>query len=61
MDREQIETEIRNMKQILRQTDYVALKLAEGVTAPGEYTAVLEERQACRTRINDLEVMLNEI
>ena len=44
--------EHNNMQQILRQTDYVALKLAEGAD-PLEYAEVLKLRQACRDKINE--------
>ena len=44
--------EYNNAVQILRQTDYVALKLAEGAD-PLEYTEVLKLRQACRDKINE--------
>jgi len=44
--------EYNNAVQILRQTDYVALKLAEGAD-PLEYAEVLKLRQSCRDKIND--------
>ena len=44
--------EYNNAVQILRQTDYVALKLAEGAN-PLEYAEVLKLRQACRDKINE--------
>ena len=44
--------EYNNAVQILKQTDYVALKLAEGAD-PLQYTEVLKLRQACRDKIND--------
>ena len=44
--------EHNNLQQILKQTDYVALKLAEGAD-PLEYTEVLKLRQACRDKINE--------
>jgi hypothetical protein len=44
--------EYNNAVQILRQTDYVALKLAEGAD-PLEYAEVLKLRQSCRDKINE--------
>jgi hypothetical protein len=44
--------EHNNMQQILRQTDYVALKLAEGAD-PLEYAEVLKLRQSCRDKVNE--------
>lgn len=45
--------EHNNMQQILRQTDYVALKLAEGAASPQEYAEILQQRQACRDRLSE--------
>ncbi|NCB72618.1 MAG: hypothetical protein EOM45_12690, partial [Clostridia bacterium] len=45
--------EHNNMQQILRQTDYIALKLAEGAASPQEYAEVLKQRQSCRDRLNE--------
>ena len=44
--------EYNNAVQILKQTDYVALKLAEGAD-PLAYAEVLKLRQACRDKINE--------
>ena len=44
--------EYNNAVQILRQTDYVALKLAEGAD-PLQYAEVLKLRQSCRDKINE--------
>ena len=44
--------EYNNAVQILKQTDYVALKLAEGAD-PLQYAEVLKLRQACRDKINE--------
>ena len=61
MDREQIETEIRTMKQLLLQTDYVALKCAEDATMKVEYADVLVQRNTWRARINELEEMMEQL
>ena len=44
--------EYNNAVQILKQTDYVALKLAEGAD-PLQYAEILKLRQACRDKINE--------
>lgn len=44
--------EYNNAVQILKQTDYIALKLAEGAD-PLEYAEVLKLRQSCRDKINE--------
>ena len=44
--------EYNNAVQILKQTDYVPLKLAEGAD-PLAYAEVLKLRQACRDKINE--------
>ena len=44
--------EYNNAVQILKQTDYIALKIAEGAD-PLEYAEVLKLRQACRDKINE--------
>lgn len=61
MDREQIETEIRTMKQLLLQTDYVALKCAEDETMKVKYADVLIQRDTWRVRINELEDMMEQL
>lgn len=37
----------------LRETDYVAAKIAEGAATPEEYAEVLAERRKARKEIND--------
>lgn len=37
----------------LRETDYVAAKIAEGAATPEEYAKVLAERRKARKEIND--------
>ena len=44
--------EYNNAVQLLKQTDYVAFKLAEGAD-PLQYAEVLKLRQACRDKINE--------
>ena len=47
--------EIGELKQKLRETDYQAIKYAEGALTVSEYADMREQRQAWRDRINELE------
>ena len=49
------QAEIEACKQRLGETDYVAIKIAEGAATREEYAEVLAERQALRDRIRTLE------
>ncbi|MDE7329968.1 MAG: hypothetical protein K2N30_02570 [Clostridia bacterium] len=50
--------EIAEMKSKLMQTDYQAIKFAEGEMSEAEYAEVKEKRRAWRERINELEELL---
>lgn len=52
--------EIADCKQRLAETDYVVIKIAEGITAKEDYDAVLAERAALRARIGELEQLQKE-
>lgn len=52
--------EIRKLKQSLAETDYKAIKYAEGVMADEDYQATGIQRQAWRRRINELEALIGE-
>lgn len=53
---EQIKTaKIAELKANLDATDYVVIKIAEGVAAQDEYADVIKQRQAWRLEINKLE------
>lgn len=54
-------TERNNMMQILKQTDYIALKIAEGAATPAEYAEELVLRTTCRTRINEIDAQLESV
>lgn len=54
-------TERNNMMQILKQTDYIALKIAEGAATPAEYTEELGLRATCRMRINEIDAQLESV
>lgn len=47
--------EIRQLKQQLKDTDYKAIKYAEGWISAEDYMEILNQRKAWRDRINELE------
>ena len=51
----QFQTELAELKQQLADTDYKAIKYAEGQITEEEYSETKEQRQAWRERINELE------
>lgn len=54
--------EINACKILLADTDYIALKVAEGVTTrDGEYATQLANRAAWRQKINDCEAEIAQI
>lgn len=52
------EREISTMKTKLRNTDYQAIKYAEGQISEEDYAEIKAQRQAWRDRINELEQLL---
>ena len=50
--------EIGELKMKLQQTDYKAIKYAEGIITLADYAPIREERQAWRDRIGELEAVL---
>ena len=50
--------EIQHLKKQLSDTDYKAIKFAEGQISESEYASVRAERQGYRDKINELEAML---
>ena len=52
---------IRELKEKLRETDYKAIKYAEGLISYSEYLPTLQERKAWREEINKLEVELKAL
>lgn len=50
--------EIEELKQKLKDTDYQAIKYAEGQISDEEYTPIKAERKSWRDRINELEADL---
>jgi hypothetical protein len=47
--------EIYVLKHFLADTDYVVIKIAEGVATPEDYAEVIAQRQSARARIRELE------
>lgn len=58
---EQIEGEIRALKQLLSQSDYKAMKYFEGQLSEEEYSNVKEQRKMFRAKINRLESELENM
>ena len=53
--------EIERLKQQLAETDYKAIKYAEGWISAEDYAPIKAERQALRDRINELEAEIDAI
>lgn len=60
IQREEYTAEIQALKQSLAETDYKAIKYAEGVMADEDYQATGIQRQAWRRRINELEALIGD-
>ena len=56
--KDQYRLEITQLKKQLSDTDYKAIKYAEGQISESEYASVKAERQGYRDRINELEGLL---
>ena len=56
--KDQYRLEITQLKKQLSNTDYKAIKYAEGQISESEYASVRELRQSYRDRINELEALL---
>lgn len=50
-----VETQINELKEKLRETDYKAIKYAEGLINEEDYAVIKAERQRWRDKINELE------
>ena len=57
----QIEARLNALHQLLRNSDYIAAKIAEGSATREEYAEIISKRQAWRTEINELENQYAEI
>lgn len=60
MDNESIFAEINALKILLRDTDYKALKHADGAMTDEEYAPIRQQRAEWRARINELESIFQE-
>lgn len=58
--REEYAAEVQALKQSLAETDYKAIKYAEGVMTDEDYQATGIQRQAWRRRINELEALIGD-
>ena len=56
--KDQYRLEIAQLKKQLSDSDYKAIKYAEGQISESEYASVRTERQSYRDRINELEALL---
>lgn len=54
----QIKSRIQELKQNLANTDYQAIKYAEGMISENDYQPIKAQRQAWRDEINELELSL---
>lgn len=52
--------EITALKRLLKQSDYKAIKYAEGLISESEYAPIKAQRQGWRDQINQLESEINE-
>ena len=58
---EQYQSEIIELKKYLSDTDYKAIKFAEGEIAESDYQEVKSQRHDARVRINELESLIEEL
>lgn len=61
MERERIEELIRIRRQLLSNSDYKALKHADGAMSDAEYAETRSQRQVWRDEINELEAQLDNL
>ncbi len=54
----QARNRILELKKLLRESDYKAIKYAEGVISPSDYAPIKAKREMWRKEINDLEKTL---
>ena len=61
MNRQELESEITALKYLLSDSDYKALKYAEGEISETEYAPIKTERAKWRQLINEYQAMLSDI
>ena len=49
-----IDIRLMELRELLKNTDYIACKIAEGSATKDEYAEIIEQRQAWRKEINEL-------
>ena len=47
-----------NLVNFMFETDYVAIKIAEGAATKEDYADILQQRQQARGRINDIDIIM---
>ena len=58
---EKLESDIRAYKLLLNDSDYQALKYAEGVLSEEDYLEIKLDRQRYRNKINELEAEIKRL
>ena len=58
---EQYQSEIIELKKYLSDTDYKAIKFAEGEITESDYQEIKSQRHDARVRINELESLIEEL
>lgn len=61
MTREQIEAEIRALDALMREKDYIGIKIAMGRATVEEYAEEIAESDRMAARKNELNAMLKEM
>lgn len=56
----EVVTEIEMLKQNLNDTDYIIIKIIEGVATKEEYSDIISKRQSWRERINELQMYIDK-
>lgn len=57
---EKAQARIAELKQMLADSDYVVIKIAEGVSTADDYSEILNSRKAWRAEINELELVVDK-
>lgn len=56
---EKAQARIAELKKLLADSDYVVIKIAEGVSTADDYSEILNSRKAWRAEINELELVVD--
>ena len=57
---EKAQARIAELKQMLADSDYVVIKIAEGVSTADDYSEILNSRKAWRAEINELGLVVDQ-